>query len=151
MLPLLDVQFEWCFADVKLSLSKAWFLCAAVQISVRITYLFSFLPIYFLHEIGGVSWLTLWRCWLHSCRMFILIVELNSETSFLFWSGFCMAKSWARKTFTLLSLCTLSGSLCVYPNRPMMRVSVWQLGLCLCSLTEQTDQQFRLLMRYSRQ
>ena len=40
-----------------------------------ITYFFSFLPIYFLHEISGISWLTLWRCWLHSCRRFILIVE----------------------------------------------------------------------------
>ena len=45
-------------ADVKLSLSKVWVLCAAVHISVRITYLVSFLPIYFLHEIGGISWLT---------------------------------------------------------------------------------------------
>ena len=27
-----------------------------------------------LHEIGGILWLTLWR-WLHSCRMYILVVE----------------------------------------------------------------------------
>ena len=36
MLPLLDVQFEWCFADVKLSLLKyGYFVNVAVQISVR--------------------------------------------------------------------------------------------------------------------
>ena len=29
----------------------------------------------FLHEIGGMSWLTLWRCRLHSCQIFILLVE----------------------------------------------------------------------------
>ena len=33
MLPLLDVQFEWCFADAKLSLLKyESFVSAAVQI-----------------------------------------------------------------------------------------------------------------------
>ena len=37
--------------------SKVWFLCVAV------------------HEISSISWQTLWRRWLHSCRMFILIVE----------------------------------------------------------------------------
>ena len=36
MLPLLDVQFEWCFADAKLSLLKyGSFVSAAVQIFVR--------------------------------------------------------------------------------------------------------------------
>ena len=49
--------------------SKVWVLCQC-----GITYLISFLPM-FLHEIGGILWLTLWRCWLHSCRMFILLVE----------------------------------------------------------------------------
>ena len=29
----------------------------------------------FLHEISGISWLTLWLCWFHSCWMFILIAE----------------------------------------------------------------------------
>ena len=43
--------------------SKVWVLC-----------LFSYRSM-FLHEIGGISWLTLGRCWLHSCRMFILLVE----------------------------------------------------------------------------
>ena len=41
-----------------------------------ITYLFSSLPIYFsIWNRWYISWLTLWRCWLHSCRMFVLIVE----------------------------------------------------------------------------
>jgi len=50
--------------------SKVWFLCVAVQ-----SLLFVFYRSVFLYEIGGISWLTLWRCWLHSCRMFIIIVE----------------------------------------------------------------------------
>ena len=28
-----------------------------------------------LHEIGGILWLTLWRCWFHSCGMFSLLAE----------------------------------------------------------------------------
>ena len=95
-----------------------------------ITYLFSFIPIYFLHEIGGISWLTLWRCWLHGCRMFILLVEyglvhrgdfINCDVSFLFWSSFCMAKSWACrlslclacKPYPGLCACTRTGRWCV--------------------------------------
>ena len=36
MLPLLDVQFEWCFVDAKLSLLKyGSFVSVAVQISAR--------------------------------------------------------------------------------------------------------------------
>ena len=49
--------------------SKVWFLCATVQISVRhnlfVICLVSNGSI-FLHEIGGILWLTLWRCCLHS-------------------------------------------------------------------------------------
>ena len=37
-----------------------------------ITYLFQVYRSNFLHEIGGILWQTLWRCWLHSCRKFIL-------------------------------------------------------------------------------
>ena len=45
MLPLLDVQFEWRFADAKLSLLKyRSFVSVAVHISAQHT-LFSFLPI----------------------------------------------------------------------------------------------------------
>ena len=50
------------------------FVSVALQISARHN-LFVFYRSIFLHEIGGISWLTLWRCWLHSCRMFILLVE----------------------------------------------------------------------------
>ena len=39
--------------------------------------LFVFYRSIFLHEIGCILWLTLWRCWLHSCRMFLLIVEFG--------------------------------------------------------------------------
>ena len=64
----------------------------------------------FLYEISGISWLTLWRCWLHSCQIhfnsWIYSLVLRADYKlwdmlFLFWSGFCMAKSWARR----LSLC----------------------------------------------
>ena len=57
-------------------------------------------------------WLTLWRCWLHSCWMFILTVEYKYglvpradcklwDMLFLFWSDFCMTGSWVCR----LSLC----------------------------------------------
>ena len=92
--------------------------CVAVQISAWHN-LFIFYRSIFLHKISGISWLTLWRCWLHSCRTFILLVEyglvhrgdcINCEISFLFWSSFCIAKSWALclacKPFPGLCACT---------------------------------------------
>ena len=55
--------------------SKLWFrFCVAMQISARHN-LFVFYSSIFLHEIIGISWLTLWKCWLHSCWMFILLAE----------------------------------------------------------------------------
>ena len=82
-----------------------------------------------LHEIGGILWLTLWRCWLHGCGMFSLLVEyglvhrgdrINCETCYLFWSGFCVAEFWARrlslylacKPFPGLCACTRIGRRC---------------------------------------
>ena len=82
----------------------------------------------FLHEIG-ILWLTLWRCWLHSCGMFSLLVEyglmprgdcINCETCYFCWSSFCMAESWARrlslrlacKPFPGLCACTRTGRWC---------------------------------------
>ena len=56
--------------------SKVWFLCVAIQISMRHNLFVSYWSI-FLHEIGGISWLTLWRCWLHNCWMLILIAEYD--------------------------------------------------------------------------
>ena len=50
------------------------FVSVAVQISARHKVLVSYRSI-FLHEIGGISRLTLWRRWLHSCRMLLLLVE----------------------------------------------------------------------------
>ena len=90
--------------------SKVWFRLVWPCRSLLGTTCFFFNRSIFLHEIGGISWLTLWRCWLHSCRMFILLVEyglghrgvcINWDMSFLFWSGFRMTESWARR----LSLC----------------------------------------------
>ena len=99
--------------------SEVWVLCHCGRADLCEPQLICFLPIYFLHEICGILWLTLWRCLLYSCRMFILLVEyglvprddcINCETCyfcfcfcfvFLFWSGFCIAQSWARR----LSLC----------------------------------------------
>ena len=102
--------------------------CVTMQISVQHN-LFS-TDLFFLHEIGGTSRLTLWRCGLHSCWMFILLVEyglvhwgdcINWDMSFLFWSGFCMAESWAIrlslwlacKPFLGLCACTQTGWWCV--------------------------------------
>ena len=59
--------------------SKVWVDPLSVQPCrslYDITYLFSFLQIYVsIWNRWYISWLTLWRCWLHSCRMFILLVE----------------------------------------------------------------------------
>ena len=92
----------------------------------------------FLHEIGGVLWLTLWRCWLHGILecSFYSNVHFTSwmwfsaqgwlyklwHMLFLFWSGFskCMVESWARrlslclacKPFPGLCECTRTGRWC---------------------------------------
>ena len=93
-------MFRWSDADVNgyPSVGYGSFvrLCRSL---CGITYLFSFQPIYFLHEIGGIWWLTLWRCWLHSCRMFSLLVEyglihmgdcLNCETCYFCFDRDCL-------------------------------------------------------------
>ena len=125
MLPLLDVQSEWvmlCWCKV-IPLKYGSALCGRA-ISVWHN-LFVFYQSILQHEIGGISRLTLWRCWLHSCRMFILLAEyglvhrgdcINRDMSFLLWSSFCMAESWARR----LSLCLAC--------KPF-------LGLCACTQT----------------
>ena len=66
MLPLLDVRLVWvmlCRCKV-IRLKYGSFVSAAVQISGRHNFicLVSYRSI-FLHEIGGILWLTLWRCW----------------------------------------------------------------------------------------
>ena len=65
MLPLLDVQLEWCFADVSYpSVKYGSFVSEAVQISARHN-LFVFYLSIFVHEIGGISWLNCETC--HFC------------------------------------------------------------------------------------
>ena len=84
----------------------------------------------FLHEIGGILWLTLWRCWLHSCEMFSLLVEyglvhrgdcINCETCyFCFDPSFVLPRRMARrlslclawKPFPGLCACTRTGRWC---------------------------------------
>ena len=94
--------------------SKVWFRLLWPCRSLRgITYLFSFLPICFLHELGGISWLTLWRCWLHNCRMFIWLVEydlvhrgdcINCETCYFCLIWLLYGRVLGAQTFTLFSL-----------------------------------------------
>ena len=48
--------------------SKVWVLCQCGRAYLSVAQLICFYRSVFLHEIGGMSWLTLWRCWLHSCR-----------------------------------------------------------------------------------
>ena len=76
----------------------------------------------FLHEIGGISWLTLWRCWLHSCGMFSLLVEygvvhrgdcINCETRY-----FCFDPAFVWPSLVCLSgtAARLSHSSCLVKN-----------------------------------
>ena len=53
--------------------SKVWVLCQCGCAYFWAAQLICFYRSIFLHEIGGILWLTLWRCWLHSCRMLILL------------------------------------------------------------------------------
>ena len=55
--------------------SKVWVLCQSGRAYLCVAQLICFYRSNFLYEIGGISWLTFWRCWLHSCRMFILLDE----------------------------------------------------------------------------
>ena len=80
----------WCDCSLSDALlmqrypSKVWFLCVAVQISVHHNLLVTYRSI-FLHEIGGIPWLTrcLLQCCLHICQMFILIVECVWQSDLL--------------------------------------------------------------------
>ena len=89
--------------------SKVWVFCQCGRAAQHIC-LVSYRSM-FLHEIGGILWLTLWRCWLHS---------VECSVYFSFWSGFWMAESWARrlslclacKPFPGLCACTRAGRWC---------------------------------------
>ena len=66
--------------------SKVWFLCVAVRICARDSlHVFPTDLLFCMKSVVYVSWLTLWSCWLHSCRMFILSVEYG-----LVHRGHCM-------------------------------------------------------------
>ena len=58
--------------------SKVWVLCQRGRADLCAAQLICCLPIYFSAwnwwDIK-LLWLTLWRCWLHRCWMFILLVE----------------------------------------------------------------------------
>ena len=71
-----------------------------------------------------------------------------------------MAESWARRISLCLACKPFPGLCEPFSLQTLSDLAGdarqwWQLGLCLCSLTEQTgavpDQQFRFLMRYPRQ
>ena len=91
--------------------SNVWVLCQcgrATQLICLVSY-----RSMFLHEIGGISWLTLGRCWLHSCRMFILLVQyglvhrgdcINCETCYFCLIRLLYGRVLGAQTFTLLSL-----------------------------------------------
>ena len=66
---------------------KVWVLCQCGRTDLCAAYLICLVSYrsIFLHEIGGISWLTLWRCWLRSCGMFILLAEYG-----LVYRGDCM-------------------------------------------------------------
>ncbi len=117
-------MFSLSDADAVILASKVWVLCQC-----GITRLVSYRSM-FLHEICGILWPTLWRCWLHSCGMFSLLVEcglmhrgdcINWDMLFLFWSSFCMVEFWAHrlslclacKPFPGLCACTRTGQRCV--------------------------------------
>ena len=88
-----------------------------VSVAVQKTYLFSADLFFYMKS---VVWLTLWICWLHSCRMFILLVEyglvhrgdcINCETCYF---SFDPAFKWrlACNPFPGLCACTRTGRWC---------------------------------------
>ena len=105
--------------------SNVWVLCQC-----GVTYLLSFLPICISTWNGGISWLKLWRCWLHSCGMFNLLVEyglvhrgdcINCGTCYFCFDPAFVWPSLARrlslclacKPFPGLRACTRTGRWCV--------------------------------------
>ena len=52
-----------------------WYVAGILYVAIVGCSVWVMLCSMFLHEIGGILWLTLWRCWLHSCGMFSLLVE----------------------------------------------------------------------------
>ena len=106
MLPLLDVHSEWCFASANVSVLNMVPLCGCAHLCTAQPVSYQSI---FLHEIGGMSWLTL-----HSCQMFILIVGyalvhrgdcINCETRyFCFDLAFVFPSLLSLKAFSTVAL-----------------------------------------------
>ena len=112
--------------------SKVGFLCVAVQICVRDN-LFPTDLFFRMKSVVYVSWLTLWSCSLHSCRMFVLTVEyglvhmgdcMNCETLYFSFDPAFVWPDLGAQTFTLLSFKVLSAYFCVYPNWPVVCIGI---------------------------
>jgi len=109
--------------------SKVWLLCQCGRTDLCAASLICLVSYrsMLLHEIGGILWLTLGRCWLHSCRMFILLVEyglvhrgdcINCETCYFCFDPAFVWPSFGRADFHSLYLAC----------KPFP-------GLCACSRT----------------
>ena len=99
--------------------SKVWVLCQCGR-AAWLTCLVSYLSM-LLHEIGGILWLTLWRCWLHSCGMFSLLVEyglvhrgdcINCETCYFCFDPAFVWPSLGRADFHSMLACKPFPGLC---------------------------------------
>ena len=148
--------------------SKVWVLCQCGRTDLCAASLICLVSYrsMLLHEIGGILWLALWRCWLHSCGRFSLLVEyglmhrgdcINWDMLFLFWSGFCMAESWARRLSLYLACkpvpglcaCTRTSrwcasvvairSLSLFTNRADRRSQISSLDSCCATRLTFTD------------
>ena len=60
---------------------KVWVLCQCGRAYLCAAQLICIYRSMFLHEIGGILWLTLWRCWLHS----IVKCSFYSNVQFTSW------------------------------------------------------------------
>ena len=103
--------------------SKVWVLCqcgrtdlCAASLICLVSYRSTL-----LHEIGGILWLALWRCWLHSCGRFSLLVEyglmhrgdcINCETCYFCFDPAFVWPSLGRADFSLYLACKPVPGLC---------------------------------------
>ena len=129
MLPVLDDRLSDAL-PVQSYPSKLWVLCQCGRADLCAAQFICFYI--YIYIIGGILWLTLWRCWFHSCRNvhFTNWIWFCAEgwlyklwdMLFLFWSGFCMAEYWAHrlslclacKHFPGLCACTQTGRWCAW-------------------------------------
>ena len=126
-----SLGLSWCLADAAMLARSMLLLCGRADLDLcSITYLFPTDLFFDISEIGSNSWLTICslQCCLHIslsdvhvnswiwfvAPLIAITISCEKLMLFLFWSGFCMAESWART----LSLClkALGRSLWVYPK-----------------------------------